>query len=221
MNILAIENSTIDSSIALKSGEKLSQHSIFNQGTAEQFTSVIDTLLAQSSLTINDIDRFVIGTGPGSFTGLRMALSILKGFYLALGKPCIGIPSYAAIARQYCVEDKPCAIIFDAKKDKVYGAVYQRQEDRITCMIKENLFDLEDFLLNRCSSEYLFVGESFAFSERIHEVYPYASILSIPTFPEARGLIEEALSREQEEGQSIPENVELLYIHPDTCTVRK
>lgn len=221
MNILAIDNSTQHFSVALEVYGSLSQSSVFKAATVEKFTIIIDDLLKRSSVDLTDIDCFVMGTGPGSFTGLRMAVSILKGFHMATGKPCIGIPSYIATTKQYCSSGKPCALIFDAKKDLIYGAVYTLEDGGVKNLVKEDLYQLEDFLINRCNSDYLFVGESTAFADRIAEVYPFAPILSTVTYPEARFLIAEAKKVFDAGGDFDPKNIELLYIHPDTCTVRR
>ena len=220
MNVLAIDNSTVHFSIALSADGKMLQKSIYGRGTAEEFTMVIDSLLSRAKLAVEEIDLFVMGTGPGSFTGLRTSLSIIKGFYSALDKPCIGIPSYAAIVRQYSIADKPCAVIFDAKKSKVYGGVYRREGDKTIKMIKEEIFDLDYFLVNRCGSDYVFAGESIEFIDDIRDTYPFADVLSSTTYPEARFLIDEALQLYEKDTINLPDDIELLYIHPDTCNVR-
>lgn len=221
MNILAIDNSTMYLSIALKSKKHFAQHSIQQQGAAEKFSLIVDRLLEDCGLSFDNIDCFAMGTGPGSFTGLRVSLSIIKGFAMATGKPCIAIPSYQAIAAQYATSDKPCAVIFDAKRNKVYASVYRKDEGEVVSMVKEGLYDLEEFLTDRCNDDYLFIGESTNFLERILEVYPYAPVMSTVTLPEARYVAEEAARLFKSADKHSVDDIELLYIHPDTCNVRK
>lgn len=221
MNILAIENSTAHFSAALKTDRTVLQCSVLYGQTSEDFTALLDFLFRQASLNVSDVDLFVMGTGPGSFTGLRTSLSIIKGFHAALGKPCMGIPGYAGITRQYAVAETPCAVIFDAKKNKIYGGVYCRQGDNVIRMIQEDVYDLDDFLVNRCGTDYLFAGESIKFVEKIRDIYPFAPVLSDTAYPEPRFLIDQALQRCREgDPGDTPDNIELLYIHPDTCNVR-
>lgn len=221
MNILAIDNSTFYFSVALKTKNNFAQYIIKQQGAAEKFGTVVDRLLADCGLKFSDIDCFAMGTGPGSFTGLRIALSIIKGFAIATNKPCIGIPSYQAIAAQYATSDKPCAVVFDAKKDMVYAAVYRKEGDQVIRMCEENLFVLEEFLNDRCNDDYLYLGESTNFEDRILEVYPFAPILSTVTLPEARFVASEAERIFDSLDSYDVDNIKLLYLHPDTCNVRK
>lgn len=221
MNILAIDNSTMFFTVALKADKKVAQYTINHQGSAENFSIIVERLLNDTKLKFKDIDCFAMGTGPGSFTGLRIALSIIKGFAMGSTKPCIGVPSYRAIASQYATSDKPCAIIFDAKKDLVYASVYRKEGEDVIGMVEEGLFNLEDFLTDRCNDNYLFVGESTKFIDRIFEVYPYAPILSTVTIPEARFVAYEAEKKLMSKSVHDVNNIELLYLHPDTCNVRK
>lgn len=221
MNVLAFDNSTLYFTVALKTKKNFAQYSIKQQGSAEKFSMILDRLLDDCSISFDEIDLFAIGTGPGSFTGLRISLSIIKGFAMASDKPCIGIPSYQAVAAQYATSDKPCAVIFDAKKDKVYASVYRKEGEKVISMIKEDLYGLEEFLTERCNDDYLYIGESNNFSTRINEVYPYAPILSTVTLPEARYVALEAERLFDNHKKYDVDDIELLYIHPDTCNVRK
>jgi len=103
----------------------------------------------------------------------------------------------------------------------VYGAVYRKTDDGIVCMIPEGLYRLESFLNDCCGDDYYFLGESNVFAQRIREVYPYAHVASLLTPPEARYLIPSALATMKTTGGVFADKIELLYIHPDTCTVTR
>ena len=76
------------------------------RGHAEALAPMVKEVLRISNLTPNDIDKIAVCTGPGSFTGLRVALSFAKGFALPRKLPVIGLPSLAIWAAQSDPEGK-------------------------------------------------------------------------------------------------------------------
>jgi tRNA threonylcarbamoyladenosine biosynthesis protein TsaB len=221
MNILALENTLDTFSLALSVRGEIAQFIASQRSAAERFPLALDFLLSHAGISLGDIDAYVMGTGPGSFTGMRVCLSIVKGMAAAIERPCVGVPSYRAVIEQYAEPDRPCAVIFDAKKDSVYGAVYRKTDEGVICMIPEGLYSLESFLNDRCGDDYYFLGESVRFAQRIREVYPYAQIASTLTPPEARFLIPSAEVALRSSQPHTVDTLELLYIHPDTCTVTR
>ena len=84
----------------------------------------MDAVLNSSKTKLNQIDGFVITTGPGSFTGLRVGMSLLKGLILATQKPFASVNTLDAYAET--VQPGPYAIcpVLDARKKEVYTALY-------------------------------------------------------------------------------------------------
>lgn len=83
---------------------------------------------AVESLTgmgVDQIDGFIAARGPGSFTGLRIGISMVKGLARAVSKPCAGVSSLDGIAFRFCHSQKPVCVMMDAKRNEVYSAVYQ------------------------------------------------------------------------------------------------
>src|SRR5512140_2634782 len=101
MKILAIETSTMLGGVAIMDeAEGLVIEVRLNVKTAhsERLMTGIDHALKQSGTAVSDIDVFGVATGPGSFTGLRIALSTVKGFAYATGKPVVSVPTLEAFA---------------------------------------------------------------------------------------------------------------------------
>ncbi|MTI44677.1 tRNA threonylcarbamoyladenosine biosynthesis protein TsaB [Roseibium hamelinense] len=98
------------------------------RGHAEHLMVMIGDVMAEASTAFTDLDRIVVTTGPGSFTGLRVGLSVARGFGLVLGKPVVGITTLAAIARSAAVANPAnLASIFVAlpgKGAEVYGQLF-------------------------------------------------------------------------------------------------
>lgn len=70
------------------------------KGHAEQLIGVVDAALAAAGLGLKDIDAIAVSVGPGSFTGIRVAVSTARGFALALGIPAIGVNTLEALAAE-------------------------------------------------------------------------------------------------------------------------
>ena len=69
------------------------------KGQAERLLPMVEELLAQHSLTLSDLSVLAVGIGPGNFTGIRIAVSLVRGLALGLKIPAIGVSGFAATAR--------------------------------------------------------------------------------------------------------------------------
>lgn len=122
---------------------------------------MVQDLLTRLNLSVKEIDCFGVTTGPGSFTGLRIGLSAVKGLAHALGKPCIGISTLEALAWNLGF---PCfaAPVLDARCSQVYTALFSWEPDRTLKRLFPDealsLADLETRLKSLKSSVYL-VGD--------------------------------------------------------------
>jgi len=89
----------------------------------EQLPSAINTFLEGNGATLDDIDCLVCGTGPGSFTGVRVGVMYAKTLAFALGKPIIGISSFDAAAYEDIAIDR--IVVCTSKRNEVIAAAYQ------------------------------------------------------------------------------------------------
>jgi len=127
MNFLSIDTSTKYSVVAIcgKHGKVYGCRRLFEKGRADRLAALIGECLKKSGLEISDVDYFAVGVGPGSFTGLRIGLSIIKGLSYALKKPCIVFSSLDSIAfnKAHYKKGRLCVIV-DAKRLNVYSRSY-------------------------------------------------------------------------------------------------
>ncbi|SFM41300.1 tRNA (adenosine(37)-N6)-threonylcarbamoyltransferase complex dimerization subunit type 1 TsaB [Thermodesulforhabdus norvegica] len=132
MKILAADTSTMTGSLALvefngnDDGTVLFEESITSQVThSRRLLAHIDYLLKEIGLSISDVDGFVVGTGPGSFTGIRIGVTTFKSLAWGLRKPVKGIPSLDALARQFSFFRGLICPVVDARKKEFYWALYE------------------------------------------------------------------------------------------------
>lgn len=137
MKILAIECSAETASAAITEDRELLGVYTKNAGRthSEKLLPMIDELLCSYSLKIDDLDLLACTAGPGSFTGIRIGVSTIKGLAFAKNKPCIGISSLEALAYGFDSFPEECIIVpsIDARRGNVYNAVFwQKRESRRT-----------------------------------------------------------------------------------------
>jgi tRNA threonylcarbamoyladenosine biosynthesis protein TsaB len=96
------------------------------KGHAEHLIAVIDEALAAAGKTYSDLTAIAVSTGPGSFTGIRVAVSAARGFALALGLPAIGLNTLEAVAAEVRQADgaKPVMAALASGQENVQLAVY-------------------------------------------------------------------------------------------------
>lgn len=133
-----IDTSTVIEFLALSVDGKIFQH-CKDEGMSHSVTMFqnLSSLLSQASIGMNDLHLIGTGIGPGSFTGIRIAVSTARMFAQILKIPLVGLKSPEIYAASACLTgDKTVLAAFDAKKSKVFGGVY-RVADSVTYEIIE------------------------------------------------------------------------------------
>jgi tRNA threonylcarbamoyladenosine biosynthesis protein TsaB len=96
------------------------------RGHAEALMPLVARLMKQSDMTFRDLDRVVVTTGPGSFTGLRVGLAAARGFGVATGLPVVGVSTLSVYAAPHLAVDNrfPVVAAIDARHEHVYLQVF-------------------------------------------------------------------------------------------------
>jgi tRNA threonylcarbamoyladenosine biosynthesis protein TsaB len=102
-----------------------------------------------------------VGIGPGSFTGLRVGLSMVKGMSQALGIPIIGIPSLEALASQIAFSNDPIAPVIDSRKGELFTARFDsHHEGKLLRTMEDCSLRIDDFP-EHFPDTTLFVGNNY------------------------------------------------------------
>jgi len=172
MKILAIDTSTMMGSIALSDNDQLvAEYQIGIKSTySDVLLPVIDHLLSHANVAIHEVDWFALALGPGSFTALRIGVSLVKGLALSLGKPIVGIPSLDGLAQNVCFSNLLICPLLNARKGEVYTAFYKSNDAYSIEKLTPDRAINPEKLLDEIGEEVIFLGDGCAmYREKITE----------------------------------------------------
>jgi len=138
MMVLGIETATAVCAVALVDDDVVLAERRYEipQAHSEKLMECVDDCLKSAGLALSSIDGLAISIGPGSFTGLRIGLSVAKGLAFAADKPLVGVPTLEALALQsvrkgVAEPDDVIVPMIDARRDEVYTAIFRRHEQNV------------------------------------------------------------------------------------------
>jgi len=169
MKILSIDTSTSAGSIVLAEDERiLGEISIDSAEThSVRLLNGIDYLLKSLVLHLSDVDAFAVISGPGSFTGVRIGLTTIKGLAETMGKPTIPLTAFEAWAEKFPLELGVIIPLIDARRGEVYATVLERTDGRLH-VLSDGMVDKPSQIFGMLNhDEILFIGDG---AIRYHEV---------------------------------------------------
>ncbi len=216
--LLCVECSTMYCSVAIVSTSGcIAEHSLISRVThSKRLLTAIADLMRQCELDWQDLHGLAISIGPGSFTGLRIGLTTLKGICMATGLPLMGLSSLKALACQLPFCRVPICPIFDARKQEVYTALYQAESDSITTIMGPVVIGMEK-LTTLIHKPTLFVGDGVEVYGEILRTKLVGKVLLAPpqqVFPKASAIGTLALKKFVAKSFVDPGAISPLYIRP-------
>ena len=160
MNLLAVDTSGPVAGVAvLRDGEVAYEGAAVNRLThSVNLMPMIEEALSRAGLDIGQIDLYAAVTGPGSFTGVRIGLAVIKGLALPRQLPCAGVSTMAALAWGLAGEGTVIGAQ-DARRGQVYwGAFDLASHRRLTEDAAAPVTELENFVQS-CKKPLFFVGD--------------------------------------------------------------
>jgi len=145
VKILAFDTSSTSGSVALlDDGRLIGECTAGDVGThADWLMPAVEALLKSSSFRINEIDHFAAGVGPGSFTGLRVGISAVKGLAWALKKNVAGVSTLKSLALNLRYSGSLVCPVLDARKGELYTALYSFMDGKPDTLLEESAFPPE------------------------------------------------------------------------------
>jgi tRNA threonylcarbamoyladenosine biosynthesis protein TsaB len=145
VTILSLDTTSNFASVVIRTEGRVASEVTLesNEGFAHLIFPAIDRCKNEARIGLEQIDCFAAAAGPGSFTGLRVGLSAVKGLAEALGKPAIGISNLRALSSFGKKADSLRAVVLDARRGEVYAAVY---DGALRVIVPESVIPLEAWL---------------------------------------------------------------------------
>ena len=184
MYLFALSTAEQGASMALfEKNSLVFESSLFSRQTHSKglLPMIEQAVESRDGMTVDRIDGFIAARGPGSFTGLRIGISMVKGLAKAVSKPCAGISSLDGIAFRFCYSQKPVCVMMDAKRKEVYSAIYQFHHGKLRQKSPEMVCSPE-IAIDQAGSGALFVGSgSKVYRETICNRTHDKAVLSSPS----------------------------------------
>lgn len=229
MKILAVDTSTRHLSIAVTEGDKIlaSRNVRPKKDLSLTITFDIERALQKANIRLHELDGFVVGLGPGSFTGLRVGFSMMKAFIMVTGKPIVGIPSLDAIAMNVKThKTSRVCVVNDARRGLFYSALYEKKDGGLVRHSEYFLKPIEE-ILAFIEGDVLFIGDAVSMVKDM--VLGYAQTRNMPftprfassrvSLPHASELARLGYQRLLRGEMDKIETLVPLYLYPEDCQV--
>lgn len=133
MIVLAIDTSDARGDVTLLKGDVIAWCK--NHVTQEDYSGwllpAVKEVLTKSDVKMQDVDVYGVAAGPGSFTGVRVGLTTVKGWAEVYGKPIVAVSRLEALALQASAGTEYVAAWMNARREQVFGALYKRSSQRL------------------------------------------------------------------------------------------
>jgi tRNA threonylcarbamoyladenosine biosynthesis protein TsaB len=161
MKILGIDTATSCGSIGLIDDHRVIAESLLDIPVthSERLLASIEQVLREGRCALEDLDGWAVSIGPGSFTGLRIGMSTVKGLAFATRKPVAGVSTLDVLASQIPPTPYLICPMLDARKGEVYAAFYRYEEGTSLKRSSEYQALTPEDLIRRIGEKTLFIGE--------------------------------------------------------------
>ncbi|MDP3979781.1 MAG: tRNA (adenosine(37)-N6)-threonylcarbamoyltransferase complex dimerization subunit type 1 TsaB [Chlamydiota bacterium] len=163
MKVIGIETSSRVGTIALVDGETVLGKELISENMehAGFFEEALARLFFHCDISLEHIDGFAVSIGPGSFTGIRVGISIAKGLNMSLQKPIVGVATLQALCKGALGNNVLLCPVIAGEAGEIYGALFERIANEITEVIPEFSVPAGE-IRNKIGSEAYIFGPALA-----------------------------------------------------------
>lgn len=163
MNLLLMDTSGPVAGVSIIKNDQV----VYEAMAVNQFTHsvsmmpMVEEALNHAGMTLDEMDALAVTVGPGSFTGVRIGVSTVKGMAHGANKPCIAVDALEAMAYSAPCFDGVVCPIQDARAGQVYGAAFRWENGKIQRLMTDTAIRLEDYLtqIKELGQRFWFVGD--------------------------------------------------------------
>ncbi|MGM9647818.1 MAG: tRNA (adenosine(37)-N6)-threonylcarbamoyltransferase complex dimerization subunit type 1 TsaB [Eubacteriales bacterium] len=141
MKILAIESSALTASVAICEDNRPIAEMTLQTGNTHSDTllPMVEQLLTHAGMSVQEIDLFAVPVGPGSFTGIRIGVSLIKGLAFDSKKPCVGTSSLEGMAYNLAGFEGILCPVMDARRNQLYNALFRFTDGKLIRLTEDRL----------------------------------------------------------------------------------
>lgn len=166
MKILAFDSTAKSASVAVSDNSKLlGLYNIDNGLThSELLLPMAESLLKSLKLSFSDIDVFAAAVGPGSFTGVRIGVSLIKGLAFDKNKPCVSVSTIEQLAESLACLEGVIVPVMDARRSQVYTAIFESDGENLTRLTEDSaisITELSQRLEKYCEKNIYLTGDGY------------------------------------------------------------
>lgn len=150
--ILGIDSSAISAGCAITDGGKIIAEEYLNtrHTHSETLLPMIKGVLEKSDIKLTDLECIAVSGGPGSFTGLRIGVSCVKGLCDGAGVPCVSVSTLEAVAYNFVQVDGIICVCMDARCKQVYNALFRSENGVVTRICEDRAISVESLSEELC-----------------------------------------------------------------------
>lgn len=216
MLLLGLDTSTSCGSIALVDGSRLLGEWNLNvrRTHAGRLLPGIQYLLRETGIELGEIEGFAVTVGPGSFTGLRIALTTAKTLALVTGKPLAGVPSLDVLLENVPFAAGLVCPALDARKKEIFAALYKKSPEGKPERLTDYVSVPPEKLLEMITGPTLLLGDAVPlYGDRLRRECPYPLAFASPDYhyPRASHLCRLAIRKFSRGEGTHPRDLQALY----------
>lgn len=178
LNLLGIDTSGNIASVAVcNENTVIAQTTVMTRLTHSQIIlPLCKDVLAKAEMSLDDIDRIAVAVGPGSYTGLRIGISAVKGMCFATGKECVGVSTLMGLAWNMAGTGRKICAVMSARQNLVYTAFFEDNAGVVTRLCDDRIIT-EEKLYEEISEGMVVVGD---YAKELVEKFPDKNLLLAP-----------------------------------------
>ena len=161
--MLSVDSSAAPASVCLFEDGKILSEYYLNVGLTHSQTlmAMTESVLHIAGRSAQEIDIYAVNSGPGSFTGVRIGVSAVKGMAFAEDKPCIAVSTLESMAYNYFGGHCVVCACMDARRQQVYNALFEADGEAINTLIGDRAVGIDELLSDLASlnREIILVGD--------------------------------------------------------------
>jgi tRNA threonylcarbamoyladenosine biosynthesis protein TsaB len=218
---VAIETSTARPSVAARRGTALEERVLSGERPhASDLLPELQRALEALGARPQDIAAVIVGTGPGSYTGLRVGVATALGLARGTGAALCGVPSFEALALAELALGQSCTVLLDARQGELYVARYRRAESGLTALTPPSVVPTSALAGAELADDLVLADDAALRAAGWESLRAQSPERTRGAWPRAALVLELGLERLERSGPQAPAEVEPLYLRAFRATTR-